>query len=360
MTAWLELAMATARPCRCGRRDSSQARGNLATNRQPTIHFSSDGGSGALDPNPFQHSEHLFGLQIWSYHGVVPPKSFPILVGTCSWLDHKGFYPAEMEKQSQAKQRLTYYAEFFPIVEVDTTFYGRPKPEVTQAWVDRTPPGFTFDVKAYRSLTRHERGPDNVPRPPTHEEEHEFLELLKPLRDAHKLGAIEYQFPPWFTRSVKNQEILLEVRERHPADLLAFEFRHRSWYDEDALPQLEELMRELGVTFVAADAPQIGSGTVPPYFGITSSLLNIVRFHGRNTKTWYIRGADSTARFDYLYHSTEVEPWVAAIHAAAKHSPVHVLINTNRDNQGPINAYRIADALGVSLPTAPFDFKADN
>ena len=277
----------------------------------------------------------------------------PILVGTCSWLDHEEFYPEELDKSSRQKEKLTYYAKFFPIVEVDTTFYGRPKPSVTQGWVDRTPDKFIFDVKAYKSLTRHERGPDKVPRPPTKEEEQEFLELLKPLREAGKLGAIEYQFPPWFTRNVKNRDVLLEARDRHPDDLLAFEFRHTSWYDKDALPEIEDLIRELGVTLVAADAPQLGSATIPPYFSLTSNKLAIVRFHGRNYQTWYKKVEKTGERFDYYYEPKDLKGWTGPILEASKSAPVHVLVNTNNRNQGPVNAYRIAEAVNVELPAPP-------
>lgn len=278
-----------------------------------------------------------------------------IRIGTCSWVDHKGFYPPELERPSRQKERLTYYAQFFDVVEADTTFYGRPKPSVTQGWVDRTPDGFTFDVKAYKSLTRHERE-NGVPRLPTREEEQEFLELLKPLRDAGRLGAVEYQFPSWFTRTVANRDVLLEARERHPNDRVAFEFRHRSWFAPEAVAEIQGLIAELDATLVAADAPQVGEGTVPRTMALTSPHLAIVRLHGRNAKTWYIKGGKSWDRFDYTYSREELEQWAKPIAEAARDRTVHVLINTNRDNQGPINAYRMADVLGVELPPAPFEY----
>ena len=101
----------------------------------------------------------------------------PIAVGTCNWADHTDFYPDELEHGRRQRDKLTYYAEFFPIVEIDTTFYGIPRPQVVEGWVERTPEDFRFNIKAYRSLTGHERE-DRIPRKPTVEEERDFMAAL--------------------------------------------------------------------------------------------------------------------------------------------------------------------------------------
>src|SRR5258706_5775824 len=127
-------------------------------------------------------------------HAIVPGRmAAEILVGTCNWADHENFYPPELDKGARQRDKLTYYARFLPVVEIDTTFYGIPKPQVAQGWVDRTPEGFRFNVKAYKALTRHERE-DGRPRPPTREEEFDFLESLNPLREPGRLAAVHYQF----------------------------------------------------------------------------------------------------------------------------------------------------------------------
>lgn len=270
-----------------------------------------------------------------------------ILIGTCNWLDHKGFYPPELEKSSRAKERLTYYAERFPIVEVDTTFYGIPKPGVAEQWVERTPEDFTFNVKAYRTLTGH--GTREEPkRPATKEEWHDFQEMLTPLREAGKLGAVHFQFAPWITHSVKNREALLDVREHHPDDLIAVEFRHKSWYEPEALPQTEELLRELDMTLVSVDAPQLGSATVPPGIFITSKKLVVVRFHGRNYQRWYHKGGTSADRFDYEYREPDFDRWKTWIRRADEEvDEMHLLMNTNAGDQGPRNAVTLIRVLGL-------------
>ena len=56
-------------------------------------------------------------------------------------------------------------------------------------------------------------------------------------RDSGKLTAVHYQFPPWFTNRPSARELLLAARERHPDDIVAIEFRHRSWFEHGAWPE---------------------------------------------------------------------------------------------------------------------------
>jgi len=277
-----------------------------------------------------------------------------ILVGTANWADHERFYPPALEKGARQREKLTYYARFFPIVEVDTTFYGIPRLSTVEGWLQRTPPGFRFNVKAYRSLTGHERE-GGRPRAPTPEEERDFLAALAPLREAGRLVAVHYQFPPWFKNSPQARDAIAEARERHPDDIVAVEFRHRSWFDDGAWPATAELLGELDAVYVGVDAPQIGSGTAPPLLAVTSPRLAIARFHGRNRKTWYIRDAKSSAdRFDYLYRPDQVAEWVPAIRAAADAGvPVHVVLNNNRSNYAVVNAFDMAALLDIPLPRPP-------
>jgi len=277
-----------------------------------------------------------------------------ILVGTCNWADHKEFYPPELERGRRQRDKLDYYARFFPMVEIDTSFYGIPKPEVVDSWVARTPAGFRFNIKAFRSLTRHQREAGQ-PRPPTADEVRDFLSALVPLRESGRLGAVHYQFPPWFTNLPAAREVLLETRERHPDDIVAIEFRHRSWFNNDAWPATEDLLRELDCVYVGVDAPQLGSGTAPPILAITSPKLCIARFHGRNRQTWYRPdGPTSDYRFNYLYSPTELQEWVPAIRAASAHgTPVHVLLNNNRSNYAVVNAFDFGALLDAPLPRPP-------
>jgi uncharacterized protein YecE (DUF72 family) len=277
----------------------------------------------------------------------------PIAVGTCNWADHTDFYPPELERGRRQRDKLPFYAAYFPIVEIDTTFYGIPRPPVVDSWAQRTPDSFRFNIKAYRSLTGHERE-DGRPRRPTLEEERDFMAALEPLRGSGKLVAVHYQFPPWFTNGPEAREWLLAARDRHPDDLVAVEFRHRSWYEGDAWPATEDLLRELDCVYVGVDAPQIGSATAPPLLAITSRRLCITRFHGRNRQTWYTSGPTSGDRFNYLYTPSELAEWVPAIRAASDEGvPVHVLMNNNQSNYAVVNAFEFGALLGLRLPRPP-------
>src|SRR5215475_2927070 len=88
-----------------------------------------------------------------------------ILIGTASWadkslLDSKLFYPKEAKT---AESRLRYYADHFPLVEVDSSYYALPAPQVAQLWALRTPKSFVFDVKAFRVFTQHQTPPQVLP-----------------------------------------------------------------------------------------------------------------------------------------------------------------------------------------------------
>jgi len=81
-----------------------------------------------------------------------------ILVGTSSWTDKSliesgTFYP---RSATTPEERLRYYASQFPIVEIDSSYYGIPNVENAKLWVERTPPGFVFNIKTYRLFTRHQ------------------------------------------------------------------------------------------------------------------------------------------------------------------------------------------------------------
>jgi uncharacterized protein YecE (DUF72 family) len=269
-----------------------------------------------------------------------------ILVGTCNWSDHQGFYP----KGVAPADRLAYYARFFPLVEVDTTYYGIPPPERSASWARATPDGFLFNVKAYRSLTYHEREA-GVPREPTLEEESDFAACLVPLRESGKLRAIHYQFPPWFGVSPLNLDRLARIRERHPDDLIIAELRNRSWAAPERFAQLVDLLSESRVSLCLVDEPQVGSGSFPRLDEVTDPRLVAVRFHGRNTGAWYAQGKTSGDRFNYLYRPEELREWEPSIRQLASESEeLHLLFNNNRSNYAVVNGLQMAGILDLGLP----------
>ena len=138
---------------------------------------------------------------------------------------------------------LEHYATLFDTVEVNTTFYRLPKRESVARWVEQTPAGFVFAVKASRYLTHVKRLTDlgsGVER---------FYARIEPLVRSPKLGPILWQLPGNFRRDDKRLGLALG---RLPAGRHCFEFRHESWF----APEVYELLRAHGVALVIGDHPE--------------------------------------------------------------------------------------------------------
>jgi uncharacterized protein YecE (DUF72 family) len=256
-----------------------------------------------------------------------------IRVGTASWTDHEPFYPPEYNKADRKAYRISYYAQYFSLVEVDSTFYRLQPARNFAMWADRTPDNFVFDVKAYGELTWHHRDDAKEVITPAAETFAQFSEMLDPLRKAGKLGAILFQFPPWFTFGPEQVEYLGTVREMLPDETIGVEFRHRSWVEGVNAQETKAALSDARLAFVAVDEPQVGSGSMPPIVMLTDPHFSMVRFHGRNRAMWYGKNLKSSRdRFDYLYTREELTPWAGRIQRIAEMlqgSEVHVITNNN-------------------------------
>lgn len=276
-----------------------------------------------------------------------------IRVGTASWTDHDPFYPPEYTRADMRSRRIEYYARFFDVVEVDSTYYHLQPARNFAMWAERTPDDFIFDVKAYGELTWHHRDERGEAQAPQIDTFGNFSAMIQPLREARKLGAILFQFPPWFTFSEERLEYFDVMRESLPDDTIAVEFRHRSWLEGPRLEQTRAALTERRLAFCAVDEPQVGSGSAPPVMMITDPHFTMVRFHGRNRKTWYGKGLTSSReRYDYLYTREELAPWVDRIKEAATQltgSEAHVIANNNASNYGIVNAFDLQSLFGMPV-----------
>lgn len=273
-----------------------------------------------------------------------------LLIGTSAWSDHDPFYPPGTKPAGQ----LPFYARYFPIVEVNTTYYRVPNRKMVEGWARRTPPGFTFDVKPPRQLTATPETPKGEAPEPDADLAAAFADALAPLAEAGKLGAITFQFPPSYRNTDEHQEYLRLLPELFPDYPLAVEFRRRDWLDAEHADDTLALLRDAGLAYTMADEPQFGSGSVPPVYGVTDPALAVVRFHGRNAQTWYKFGRSSRERFDWVYTDAELAEWRPKLEAAAAAArQVHVFFNTNRADQGPQNALRLMDVLAIPHPPLP-------
>jgi uncharacterized protein YecE (DUF72 family) len=296
-----------------------------------------------------------------------------ILVGTCSWADKSlvdcnCFYPPEAKTP---ESRLRFYASRFPIVEVDSTYYGLPTDTRNAAlWVERTPPEFVFDVKAFRLLTHHPTPPETLPKdmrealgdlarekrnlyyrdiPPQIRGDvwRRFADALLPLDSAGKLGIVLFQFPPWFLPGRDSSAYILEAQERLPQYRVAVEFRNNRWLSDRNRERTIDFMRGHNIPLVCVDEPQGLPSSVPPLPEATAEIA-VVRFHGRNREMWERRGATTSERFDYLYSEDELKEWVSPVERlAAATREVHVLMNNCVRDKAVVNAGQMRALLGA-------------
>ncbi len=276
-----------------------------------------------------------------------------IRVGTASWTDHEPFYPAEYDKASMKSQRIAYYARYFSLVEVDSTFYHLQPTRNFQMWAERTPDDFVFDVKAYGEMTWHHRDDNGTPITPSADTFASFDQMIQPVRDAGKLGALLFQFPPWFTFDHERLDYFATMRELLPQDTIAVEFRHRSWVEGAHVDETRAALADNRLAYCAVDEPQVGSGSVPPVVLITDPHFAMVRFHGRNRRMWYGKNLQSSRdRFDYLYSAAELAPWaerIAGIAERLEGGQVHVVTNNNAANYSIVNALELQELLGQPM-----------
>jgi len=190
---------------------------------------------------------------------MVNRKSTEIRIGTSGWhYDHwiGRFYPEKMRKENW----LEFYAQHFDTVEINNTFYHMPREQTMVNWRDKVPPSFLFAVKASRYITHIKKLHNTV------EEVGRFCALAELLGD--RLGPILYQLPPSLHKNLERlDEFIMSLPKR---DLAVFEFRDKSWYDQETF----DLMDKRGVALCVHDM----GDKAPPR--LVTGRMAYVRFHG--------------------------------------------------------------------------------
>lgn len=294
------------------------------------------------------------------------------MIGTCSWTDPtltstNAFYP---DVGMTAEERLGFYAERFPIVEVDSTYYAPPSEKVAGLWVERTPPGFTFDVKAFRLLTQHptppkvlwkgfrESLPDDLTgkrniymrdlsRDVQEKAARAFRDALMPLHSAGKLGVVLFQFPPYVHPTRGSFGYMRWVAEQLEDFQLAVEFRNGRWLDEDHMTDTLDFLERHSIAYVCVDEPQGFKSSVPPVVAVTAPVAE-VRFHGRNDENWEKKGISAAERFRYDYSKEELGEWVPRIATLAEEADsVHALMNNCYSDYGIRSARALGELLDI-------------
>jgi len=247
-----------------------------------------------------------------AYNRTMKPS---VYIGTSGWnYPHwrEVFYPTDCPKTLW----LEYYAEQFPTVEVNATFYRLPRESTFDKWKDRTPEGFLWAVKANRYITHIKRLNDPE----------ETLERFFPAVDrlGEKRGPILFQLPPSLTFDEHRFE---EFCRALPASgyRYAVEVRHASWLTD----RFYALLKKYGIALCISDT----AGCYTLDETVTADFLYI-RLHG--SRKLYVS----------IYTEQELEHWADKIIAWDRDT--YVYFDNDHAGHAPQNALRLSKLLGLS------------
>jgi uncharacterized protein YecE (DUF72 family) len=236
----------------------------------------------------------------------------------CSGWDYASWrgrlYPAGEPK----RRWLELYAQHFSTVEVNSTFYRLARPAAVERWIEATPDGFRFAVKASRYLTHVRRLTDlerGVRR---------FYEPLEPLVESGRLGPVLWQLPENFQRDDGRLAAWIEAL---PPGRHTIEFRHPSWFQPPVLARL----RAAGIALTIGDHPSRSFQSLEP-----TADWRFIRFHhGRRGR----RGN---------YSARELDEWALRLDRWRRDGEVWAYFNNDWEGFAPANASGLISRLGVA------------
>ena len=267
----------------------------------------------------------------------------PILVGTAGWADKDliaaHWYPAHVRT---AAARLAYYAERFPLVEADTSYYAIPTEKMVRGWAEAAP-DLMVDVKAYRLLTGQPTPAASLPEklrggaigpwlsarrvpPALLQAAWELFHIsLEPLRAANRLGHVLLQFPASVEADARGRAQVSAALEQCRPLRAAVEWRHASWLAPNQCAESLRLLTEYDAAYVCVDMPPHSPTAMPPNLEVTAATA-VIRLHGRS-EHW--AGGDKRERYQYDYSPRELRHWAAnALELSRRAEQVHVIVNT--------------------------------
>ena len=275
------------------------------------------------------------------------------------------FYPVARGRP-KGFDELSFYAEHFDTVEVNSTFYGQPRAEVCRAWADRTPPGFEFSIKLYQKFTHPEmfkkrltgKLPNEIGGTETEDELlealarpnqadlDEFRAGIEPLAAGGKMGALLAQFPASFKDTPSSREYLAALLRAFAEYPVAVELRHRSW--SDAIGETLTLLNTFGAAWVQIDEPKFRFSIRQNYLPNVKGFY-YMRLHGRNVETWW-RHEKAEDRYDYLYSAEELKEFTETAEAARRIvKKAYLYANNHFSAKSVANAAMIKQQLGERL-----------
>ena len=280
-----------------------------------------------------------------------------ILIGTSGWNYPSGrgtwtglFYPPKRRgRRGPGFDELAYYADHFETVEVNSTFYRIPTPQVTRRWAERTPDRFEFSVKLYQKFT-HPKMFAEATGLDASEVDMTDVDLVRqaldPLRESDKLGVLLTQFPPSFKNEPVTRDYLAWLLAAFHDYSMAVELRHRSWSDD--VGATLTLLNDLGAAWVQIDEPKFRFSIAQNYLPNVGSVY-YMRLHGRNADKWW-RHDRAEDRYDYLYSGAELKPFAETVDAASRLvKKLYLYLNNHFAAKAVVNAVVLKDQLGIPI-----------
>ena len=290
-------------------------------------------------------------------------------IGTSGWNYPTGkgawnglFYPATRSKRAGTSRfdELAFYAEHFDTVEVNSTFYGQPRADVTADWTSRTPAHFVFSLKLYQKFT-HPRMFRDAALKSAPASEGPLLDLLaqvtlsdiddfrqgiEPIVQAGKLGALLAQFPPSFKSTATSRDYLGQLLSRFRDYPVAVELRHASW--SDSLGETLQMLNAFQSAWVQIDEPKfrlsIRQNSLPNVTG-----FYYMRLHGRNAAQWWHHDT-SEDRYNYLYSNEELKEFTEIAGAARELvKKAYLYTNNHFAAKSVVNAVMLKAQLGEPI-----------
>lgn len=277
-----------------------------------------------------------------------------IHIGPAGWSykDWDGtVYPAQLKKD---KHPVEYLAQYFDLIEINSSFYGHIRPEIGKLWCRKAKavnPDFVFTAKLNRAFTHSPIAVVESTSAKTirfnDKDEDDAKAGLDSLAEEGMLGAVLVQFPISFRNTNENRdhlELLIRQFREYP---LVVEVRHSSWGNEGVL----RYFAQKNVAFCNIDQPLLGQA-IQPSEHVTSSI-GYVRLHGRRYDQWF-DPEKSSDRYDYLYTTKELEGWKEKIELVAKKADVtFVVANNHFEGKAPANALELKAMLTGRKVLAP-------
>ena len=217
-----------------------------------------------------------------------------VWVGT-SGFSFKGWVGPVYPPGTRPHQMFPYYVHClgFKCLELNYTFYRQPQTRTMEALSRISGEDFRFTVKAHSSLTHNTAGTTGDEQ---RSSSRRFLDGIKPLTEAGKLGCVLAQFPRSFYPSDSSLSYLQSLAHHFSGLELVVEFRNKCWAREEHF----EFLHRLGLGVCAVDEPR--ERDLMPFVPHFTSKIAYFRLHGRNER-WF---SHPESRYDYLYSRDEL------------------------------------------------------